>query len=153
MNIQHVHELIKQHTPCLDLFIRGLGRLFTVHVVYIKIPAICMCICGVPLIMKCVAVHTVLLLLCLSGPWAQAETDTVETSVLQTSSTGPDLWSELKDLKNMMVVTLGNTVVEQKVELRYMELEARLKKSETKVEQLEKDKAGICTHKHIIILL
>ena len=104
--------------------------------------------------MKCVAVHTVLLLLCLSGTWAQAETEaeSTETSVLQTSSTGPDLWSELKDLRDM-VVALGNTVVEQKVELRYMELEARLKKSETKVEQLEKDKAGICTHKHIIILL
>ena len=67
----------------------------------------------------------VVLLLCLSGTWAQAESGGAD-------NVSADIWAELRALRDM--------VVEQKVELKFTKAELQTQKD--KVAVLEKEKSG-----------
>ncbi|XP_041734331.1 complement C1q-like protein 2 [Coregonus clupeaformis] len=81
--------------------------------------------------MKGAAVTLLVLLVCLSGVWALGDSG---GRVKGSESISPDIWTELRSLRNM--------VVEQTVVLRNME--AKLRDSEKQMEEMKRD---LCHHR------
>uniref|UniRef100_A0A673BB32 C1q domain-containing protein n=1 Tax=Sphaeramia orbicularis TaxID=375764 RepID=A0A673BB32_9TELE len=91
-------------------------------------------------------------LLCLNWTWAQEKNggydeskfteETDEQSEINENrqkNTSPDIWTELKELRDM--------VIKQEVDLSYI-LESRLSSSETEVKELKRENAGKSLFKH-----